>query len=64
MPLGAHSRTERLQINVAPFTSEVEIKEKVRKQIEGGGMEWGQAGNRLVVTIHQQAIRRARPSIS
>ena len=39
-----------LQINIAPFTSEVELKDKVRTQLEGGGMEWGQAGNRLVVT--------------
>jgi hypothetical protein len=46
-----------LQLNIAPFTSEIEIKEKVRKQIEGGGMEWGLAGNRLVVTnINKQYV--------
>jgi hypothetical protein len=46
-----------LLINVAAFTSEIAIKEKVRKQIEGGGMEWGQAGNRLVVTsINKQYV--------
>jgi len=39
-----------LQINIAPFTSEIELKDKVRTQLEGGGMEWGMAGNRLVVT--------------
>lgn len=41
----------KLTINVAPFESEVELKEKIRKQLEGGGMEWGLTGNRLVVTM-------------
>jgi hypothetical protein len=46
-----------LAINIAAFTSEIEIKEKVRKQIEGGGMEWGLAGNRMVVTsINKQYV--------
>ena len=39
-----------LSINVAAFQSEVKLKDKVRKQIEGGGMEWGLAGNRLAHT--------------
>ena len=39
-----------LAINVAAFQSEVKLKDKVRKQIEGGGMEWGLAGGRLTVT--------------
>jgi hypothetical protein len=39
-----------LAINIAPFTSEVKLKDKVRKQLEGGGLEWGIANNRLVVT--------------
>jgi hypothetical protein len=39
-----------LAINIAPFTSEVKLKQKVQKQLEGGGMEWGLAGNHLVVT--------------
>ena len=45
-PMVAHA-DGTLQLNIAPFTSEIEIKEKVRKQIEGGGMEWGLAGNRM-----------------
>jgi hypothetical protein len=46
-----------LAINVAPFTSEVKLKDKVRKQLEGGGMEWGYANNRLVVTsVNKQFV--------
>jgi len=48
-PMVAHA-DGTLQINIAPFTSEIELKDKVRTQLEGGGMEWGMAGNRLVVT--------------
>src|SRR4051812_9624939 len=39
-----------LSINVAEFKSEVKIKPSVQKQLEGGGMEWGVTGNRLVVS--------------
>jgi len=46
-----------LMINVAAFQSEVKLKEKVQKQIEGGGMEWGLTGNRLVVTtVNKQYV--------
>jgi hypothetical protein len=46
-----------LTVNVAAFESEVELKEKIRKQLEGGGMEWGIAGNRLVVTnVNKQFV--------
>jgi hypothetical protein len=46
-----------LVINVAPFQSEVKLKPKVQKQIEGGGMEWGLAGDRLVVTtVNKQYV--------
>ena len=48
-PMAAHA-DGTLTINIAPFVSEVKLKDKVRKQLEGGGMEWGQAGDRLVVT--------------
>jgi len=58
-PMVAHA-DGTLQINVAPFTSEVDIKEKIRKQLEGGGMEWGIAGNRLVVTtVNKQYVAPA-----
>jgi hypothetical protein len=56
VPLVAHA-DGTLQINIAAFTSEIKIKEKILKQIEGGGMEWGQSGNRLVVTsINKQFV--------
>jgi hypothetical protein len=46
-----------LAINVAAFQSEVKLKDKVRKQIEGGGMEWGIAGDRLTVTtVNKQYV--------
>jgi hypothetical protein len=46
-----------LAINIAPFTSDVKLKDKVRKQLEGGGMEWGYANNRLVVTsVNKQYV--------
>ena len=55
-PLAAYA-DGTLTINMAPFTSEVKLKDKVRKQLEGGGMEWGLAGNRLVVTsVNKQFV--------
>lgn len=46
-----------LAINIAPFESEVKLKDKVRKQLEGGGMEWGLAGNRMVITaVNKQYV--------
>lgn len=46
-----------LAINVAAFQSEVKLKDKVRKQLEGGGMEWGVNGNRLTVTtVNKQFV--------
>jgi hypothetical protein len=46
-----------LTIHVAPFESEVKLKDKVRKALEGGGMEWGVSGNRLVVsTVNKQFV--------
>ena len=46
-----------LAINVAAFQSEVKLKDKIRKQIEGGGMEWGLAGDRLTVTtVNKQYV--------
>jgi hypothetical protein len=46
-----------LAINVAAFTSEVKLKPKIQKQLEGGGMEWGLANNRLVMTsVNKQFV--------
>jgi len=46
-----------LTIDMKPFTTEVKLKDKVRKQLEGGGMEWGVTGNRLTVTsVNKQYV--------
>jgi hypothetical protein len=46
-----------LSVEVAQFTSEIKLKDKIRKRLEGGGMEWGMAGNRLVVTnVNKQFV--------
>ena len=42
--------TGTLVVDVLPFTSEVELKKKVRAQLEGGGVDWGMDGRRLVFT--------------
>jgi hypothetical protein len=56
MPLAAFA-DGTLSVNVAEFTSEVKLKDKIRKQLEGGGMEWGMAGNRLVATnVNKQFV--------
>lgn len=55
-PLAAYA-DGTLTINMAPFTSEVKLKDKIRKQLEGGGMEWGLAGDRLVITsVNKQFV--------
>ena len=56
MPLAAFA-DGTLAINMAPFESEVKLKDKIRKQLEGGGMEWGMTGNRLVVaTVNKKFV--------
>jgi hypothetical protein len=46
-----------LTINVAAFTSEVELKPKIQKQLQAGGVEWGVNGNRLVfTTVNKQFV--------
>ena len=46
-----------LTVDMKPFTTEVKLKDKVRKQLEGGGMEWGVTGNRLTVTsVNKQFV--------
>ena len=43
--------TGTLVFDAKPFTSEVDLKEKVEKQLKSGGLEWGVVGNELVVTL-------------
>ena len=46
-----------LTVDMKPFTTEVKLKDKVRKLLEGGGMEWGVTGNRLPVTsVNKQFV--------
>ena len=34
-----------------PFTSEVELKEKVESQLKAGGLEWGAAEGQIVISL-------------
>jgi hypothetical protein len=43
--------TGTLVFDSKPFTSEVDLKEKIEKQLKSGGLEWGVVGNELVVTL-------------
>jgi hypothetical protein len=43
--------TGTLVVDVLPFTSEVDLKKKVRAQLESGGLEWGQHGDRIVFSL-------------
>jgi hypothetical protein len=43
--------TGTLVFDSKPFTSEVDLKEKIEKQLKSGGLEWGVVGNQLVVTL-------------
>jgi hypothetical protein len=40
-----------LVVDVKPFQSEVELKPKVEAQLKSGGLEWGVADGRMVVTL-------------
>ena len=43
--------TGTLVLDAKPFTSEVELREKIENQLKSGGLEWGIVGNQLVVTL-------------
>ena len=46
-----------LLVDVLPMTSEVELKKKVRAQLEGGGVEWGVDGQRMVLSqVNKQFV--------
>lgn len=47
----AETATGTLLVDIAPFTSEITLKKKVQKQLESGGLEWGQGGSRIVFTM-------------
>ena len=49
--LRAQESRGTLVMDVKPFTSEIELKEKVEKQLKSGGLEWGVAEGQLVVSM-------------
>jgi len=50
LSLSAQEAHGTLVFDVKPFTSEVELKEKIEKQLKTGGIEWGAGEGQLVVT--------------
>ncbi len=40
-----------LVFDVKPFTSEVKLKEKVEKQLQSGGIDWGTADGQMIVSL-------------
>lgn len=47
----AQQATGKLRVEILPFSSEIELKEKVKKQLESGGLEWGAKDGQLVFTM-------------
>jgi hypothetical protein len=57
--------TGTLVFDSKPFTSEVELKEKIEKQLKSGGLEWGVVGNELVVTlVNKRFINAEIPNLT
>ena len=47
----AQGGTGRLVFDVKAFTSEIDLKPKIEKQLKSGGIDWGVAEKQLVVTL-------------
>jgi hypothetical protein len=47
----AQQAAVKLRVEILPFSSEIELKEKVKKQLESGGLEWGAKDGQLVFTM-------------
>lgn len=47
----AQQAAGKLRVEILPFSSEIELKEKVKKQLESGGLEWGAKDGQLVFTM-------------
>ena len=57
--------TGTLAFDSKPFTSEVDLKEKIEKQLKSGGLEWGVVGNELVVTlVNKRFINAEIPNLT
>lgn len=65
LSLPAQEAKGTLVFDVKPFTSEVELKDKIRKQLETGGIEWGAADGQLVITtLNKRFIRFDLPNMT
>lgn len=51
LSLVAQEARGTLVFDVKPFTSEIELKEKIESQLKSGGLEWGVADGQLVVSM-------------
>lgn len=50
-PTPAPVATGTLVVDIPAFTSEVKLKSKIQRQLESGGIEWGQKDDRIVFTM-------------
>ena len=63
--LWAQDARGTLLLDVKPFTSEVELKEKISNQLKTGGIEWGVAEGQLVVSlVPKRFIRFDLPNLT
>ncbi|HMB56770.1 MAG TPA: hypothetical protein VKM35_06135 [Arenimonas sp.] len=47
----AQQTTGTLVVDIPAFTSEITLKPKIKSQLDSGGLEWGQTGDRIVFTL-------------
>lgn len=65
LSLPAQEATGSLVVDVKPFTSEIELKEKIRKQLQSGGIEWGVGEGQLVVSlVNKRFIKFDLPNLT
>src|SRR5262245_7775824 len=54
-----------LVVDLKPYTSEVELKEKIKKQLEASGLEWGTAEGQIVFsTLNKKFINFELPYLT
>ncbi|SRR6266571_1725781 len=65
LSLPAQEATGSLVVDVKPFTSEIKLKEKIEKQLQSGGMEWGVGEGQLVVSlVNKRFIKFDLPNLT
>jgi hypothetical protein len=47
----AQQATGKVLVDILPFTSEIELKKKVKTELESGGLEWGVKDGLMVFTM-------------